>query len=71
MNVSSFFIRRPVFATVLSIVIVIAGVMALRVLPVEQYPQLVPPEVQVNANYPGASAQTISETVAAPLEPPL
>ncbi len=68
MNFSSFFIRRPVFATVLSIIIVIAGVMALRVLPVEQYPQLVPPEVQVSASYPGASAQTISETVAAPLE---
>ncbi|KXS38470.1 MAG: hydrophobic/amphiphilic exporter-1 (mainly G- bacteria), HAE1 family [Halomonadaceae bacterium T82-2] len=68
MNFSSFFIRRPVFATVLSIVIVIAGVMALRVLPVEQYPKLVPPEVQVRATYPGASAQTLSETVAAPLE---
>lgn len=68
MNVSSFFIRRPVFSTVLSIIIVIAGLLSLRVLPVEQYPQIVPPSVQVTAVYAGASAQTVSETVAAPLE---
>ncbi|HET8791347.1 MAG TPA: multidrug efflux RND transporter permease subunit [Modicisalibacter sp.] len=68
MNVSSFFIHRPVLSTVLSIIIVIAGLLSLRVLPVEQYPQIVPPSVQVSATYPGASAQTVSEAVAAPIE---
>ncbi|MFL9826695.1 efflux RND transporter permease subunit [Rhodoplanes sp. SY1] len=65
---SKFFIDRPVFATVLSIVIVLAGLVAVRVLPIEQYPPIVPPEVIVTATYPGADAQTIAETVAAPLE---
>ncbi|SDL21544.1 multidrug efflux pump [Modicisalibacter muralis] len=68
MNVSSFFIHRPVLSTVLSVIIVIAGLLSLRVLPVEQYPQIVPPSVQVTATYPGASAQTVSEAVAAPIE---
>lgn len=63
-----FFIDRPVFSTVLSIIIIIAGLAAMRGLPVEQYPELVPPEVSVTARYPGASAQVIAETVAAPLE---
>jgi hydrophobe/amphiphile efflux-1 (HAE1) family protein len=66
--ISRFFIDRPVFASVLSIVIVLAGIMAMRGLPIEQYPQIVPPEVVVTATYPGATAQTIAETVAAPLE---
>jgi multidrug efflux pump len=66
--ISRFFIDRPVFASVLSIVIVLAGLMAMRALPIAQYPQIVPPEVVVTANYPGATAQTIAETVAAPLE---
>jgi len=66
--ISKFFIDRPVFASVLSIVIVLAGLASMYALPVEQYPQIVPPEVVVQANYPGASAQTISETVAAPIE---
>lgn len=66
--IARFFIDRPVFSTVLSIVIVIAGLAAMRGLPVEQYPQLVPPEVSVSAAYPGASAEVIAETVAAPLE---
>ncbi len=66
--ISRFFINRPVFATVLSIVIVLAGLAAMRSLPVAQYPQIVPPEVVVSASYPGASAETISEAVAAPLE---
>lgn len=66
--ISRFFIDRPVFASVLSIVIVLAGLVSLRVLPISQYPQIVPPEVVVSANYPGADAQTIAETVAAPLE---
>jgi multidrug efflux pump len=66
--ISKFFINRPIFATVLSIVIVLAGLVSMYALPVEQYPEIVPPEVVVTANYPGASAQTISESVAAPIE---
>lgn len=65
---SAFFIRRPIFATVISIVILLAGLAALKALPVEQYPQIVPPSVSVMATYPGASAEVIAETVAAPLE---
>jgi multidrug efflux pump len=57
-----------VFATVLSIVIVLAGLVAMRVLPITQYPQIVPPDVVINATYPGATAETIAATVAAPLE---
>ncbi len=63
-----FFLRRPVFSAVLSIFIVIMGLMALRVLPVSQYPDLVPPTVMVMAQYPGASPETIAQTVATPLE---
>ncbi|WP_046868717.1 efflux RND transporter permease subunit [Microvirga massiliensis] len=66
--ISKFFIDRPIFASVLSIVIVLAGLLAMRALPVAQYPEIVPPQVVVSATYPGASAQTIAETVAAPLE---
>jgi len=62
------FIDRPVFAAVISIVFVLAGLVAMRVLPVEQYPQIVPPQVVVQATYPGASAETVAQTVAAPLE---
>ncbi|MDB5548473.1 MAG: Hydrophobe/amphiphile efflux [Tardiphaga sp.] len=65
---SKFFIDRPVFAAVISIIIVLAGLIAMRALPIAQYPAIVPPEVTVTASYPGASAQTIAETVAAPLE---
>jgi len=63
-----FFINRPVFASVISIVIVLAGIVCLRILPVAQYPDLLPPEVAVSANFPGASAETVAATVAAPLE---
>jgi HAE1 family hydrophobic/amphiphilic exporter-1/multidrug efflux pump len=63
-----FFIDRPIFSSVISIIIVLVGTAALRALPVEQYPNVVPPEVVVQAQYPGASAQVIAETVAAPLE---
>ncbi|MEF2073460.1 efflux RND transporter permease subunit [Consotaella aegiceratis] len=63
-----FFVDRPVFASVISIIIVLAGFIAMRVLPVEQYPQLVPPQVVISANYPGASAMTVAQTVAAPIE---
>jgi hydrophobe/amphiphile efflux-1 (HAE1) family protein len=66
--ISRFFIDRPVFASVVSIVITLAGLVALRVLPISQYPQIVPPEVVISATYPGATAETIAETVAAPLE---
>ncbi len=65
---SAFFIRRPIFASVISIVIVIAGIVTLGVLPIEQYPEITPPTVQVSAVYPGASAEVVAETVAAPIE---
>lgn len=63
-----FFIDRPIFASVISIIIVLAGLAAIRVLPVEQYPDVVPPQISVQASYPGASAQAIADSVAAPLE---
>lgn len=63
-----FFIDRPIFSSVLSIVIVIAGLVSLRALPVEQYPNVVPPQIVITANYPGASAQVLAGSVAAPLE---
>lgn len=65
---SAFFIHRPVFATVLSVIILVAGYASIKALPVAQYPNIVPSQVSVTANYPGASAETISATVAAPLE---
>ena len=66
--ISHFFIDRPIFATVLSIVIVIIGVVALSQLPVAQYPDVTPPTVQVTATYPGANAVTVAETVATTIE---
>ncbi len=63
-----FFITRPVFAMVLSVLITLGGVLALTQLPIAQYPEVVPPQVVVTAFYPGADARTVSETVAAPLE---
>jgi HAE1 family hydrophobic/amphiphilic exporter-1/multidrug efflux pump len=65
---SRFFIDRPIFAAVLSIFIVIAGLAAMRALPIAQYPEIAPPVVTVQAIYPGASATTLEQTVAAPLE---
>ena len=65
---SRFFIDRPIFAAVLSIFIVIAGLASMRSLPVAQYPEIAPPVVTVSAVYPGASAQILEQTVAAPLE---
>ncbi|MEM7021545.1 MAG: multidrug efflux RND transporter permease subunit [Pseudomonadota bacterium] len=65
---SKFFIERPIFASVISIVVVIAGTVTLGVLPVAQYPEITPPTVSVSANYPGASAAVVAETVAAPIE---
>ncbi|MBG3875993.1 multidrug efflux RND transporter permease subunit [Desulfovibrio oxamicus] len=66
--ISRFFIHRPIFACVISIVIMLAGFMAMRALPIAQYPELVPPQVIVSAVYPGASPEVIAATVASPLE---
>ncbi len=68
MPISRFFIDRPIFAAVISIIIVLVGGIAYYSLPVSQYPDIVPPTVQVTAVYPGASAETVAETVATPLE---
>ena len=65
---SKFFIERPIFSTVISIVIVIAGLVSFGALPIAQYPEITPPTVEVSANYPGANAQVVAETVAAPIE---
>ena len=65
---SKFFIERPIFSAVISIVIVIAGTVSIGALPVAQYPEITPPTVEVSANYPGANAQVVAETVAAPIE---
>ncbi len=68
MNISKFFIDRPIFAGVLSALILLAGIVAAFHMPVSEYPQVIPPSVVVHAQYPGANAKTIAETVAAPLE---
>ena len=65
---ADFFIDRPVFSAVISILIVIVGFIGLALLPVDQYPQITPPTVKISASYPGASAQTVSEAVATPIE---
>ena len=65
---SRFFIERPIFATVLAIIIVLAGLVSAMVLPIAQYPEISPPTVTITATYPGASAETLSKTVAAPME---
>ncbi|WP_116092083.1 efflux RND transporter permease subunit [Sphingomonas crusticola] len=68
MRFSRFFITRPIFAAVIAIAITIVGALAYFALPISQYPDIVPPTVTVTANYPGASAETVAETVAAPIE---
>ncbi|SEN10939.1 multidrug efflux pump [Luteibacter sp. UNCMF331Sha3.1] len=68
MNISRFFIDRPIFAGVLSTLILLAGVIAMFQLPIAEYPEVVPPTVVVNASYPGANPKVIADTVAAPLE---
>src|SRR6187399_2819746 len=65
---SRFFIDRPIFAAVLSLFVVLAGLAAMRVLPIAQYPEIAPPVVTVRAIYPGASAEVLEQTVASPLE---
>src|ERR671910_3712780 len=66
--ISHFFITRPIFACVISAFIVLAGLGGMRALPISAYPNIIPPQVSVMASYPGATAETIAETVAAPLE---
>ncbi|MBU4244040.1 MAG: efflux RND transporter permease subunit, partial [Proteobacteria bacterium] len=65
---SRFFIDRPVFAFVVSILIMLGGTVAIFVLPVDQYPQITPPTIQIDASYPGADAKTAAESVASPIE---
>jgi multidrug efflux pump len=68
MNFSHYFIKRPIFAGVLSIAVFIMGLLAMFKLPIAEYPEVVPPTIVVKANYPGANPKTIAETVASPLE---
>src|SRR5579864_4605779 len=65
---SKFFIDRPIFASVMSIIVVLAGVISVTSLPIAQYPDITPPTVEVSAIYPGANAQVVADTVAAPIE---
>lgn len=66
--ISKFFIERPVFSSVLSILIVLAGLVSIYMLPIARYPEITPPTIRISAVYPGADAQTIAESVAAPIE---
>jgi multidrug efflux pump len=68
MNISRFFVDKPIFAAVLSIVIFVAGLISIFKLPISEYPDVVPPSIVVRAQYPGANPKIIAETVAAPLE---
>src|SRR5665809_149786 len=68
MNLSHFFIDRPIFAAVISILITLIGAVAYFSLPVAQYPEIAPPSVQVTSQYPGASADIVAKTVATPIE---
>jgi len=65
---SHLFINRPIFAMVLSIIITLGGAVAVFTLPIAQYPEIVPPTISVTANYPGASADVVADTIAAPIE---
>src|ERR1700682_4974676 len=68
MNLSKFFIDRPIFAGVLSVLIFLSGLIAMRILPIAEYPEVVPPTIVVHAQYPGANPKVIAETVATPIE---
>ena len=68
MKLAHFFIDRPIFAAAVSVVVTLTGLIAWITLPVDQYPQIAPPTVSVNAVFPGATAEEIAESVAAPLE---
>jgi multidrug efflux pump subunit AcrB len=67
-NLSHFFIDRPIFATVLSVFVILIGGAAYFTLPVAQYPEIAPPTIVVSASYPGASAEVVSDTVSTPLD---
>ncbi len=67
-DIHYFFIRRPVFAVVISVIITLLGLFAIRLLPISRYPQITPPAIQVQATYPGATAEDVAEAVAAPIE---
>src|SRR5438067_4680158 len=68
MNISRFFVDKPIFAAVLSVIVFVAGLIAIFQLPISEYPEVVPPSVVVRAQYPGANPKVIAETVASPLE---
>src|SRR5918911_1001041 len=68
MNLSKFFIDRPIFAGVLSVLIFVSGLIAMLGMPISEYPEVVPPSVVVRAQYPGANPKVIAETVATPIE---
>ncbi|HZW16719.1 MAG TPA: efflux RND transporter permease subunit, partial [Brevundimonas sp.] len=68
MNISRFFIDRPIFAAVIAVFITLVGVFSYPLLPLSQYPEIAPPTITINTAYPGASAETVAETVAAPIE---
>ena len=65
---SKFFINRPIVAMVIAILMVIVGVVSMTALPTAQFPDIVPPEIQIQANYPGADAKTLEQSVATPIE---
>src|SRR5512136_171860 len=65
---SRFFIERPIFASVIAIVLCLAGLVAMQGLPIEQYPTITPVQVSVSATYPGADSKTVADSVAAPIE---
>ncbi|MFZ4576340.1 MAG: efflux RND transporter permease subunit, partial [Phycisphaerales bacterium] len=66
--ISKFFIDRPVFSTVLSLLITLGGLISIATLPIAQFPEIVPPSIQITANYQGASAEVVAGSVAAPIE---
>ncbi len=68
MKLSHFLIDRPIFASVIAIVIIILGAVAYQRLPVAQYPEIAPPSININGQFPGASAEIVAETVVAPIE---
>jgi multidrug efflux pump subunit AcrB len=68
MRFAHFFVDRPIFASVLSVAIILVGAVSYLRLPVGQYPEIAPPTITVNASYPGASAEIVAATVAAPIE---
>src|SRR3546814_6534464 len=68
MKFGHFFVDRPIFASVVSIVVVIIGIIAFYQLPVSEYPEIAPPQINVTTNYPGADAETVARTVATPIE---